>query len=191
MSPQLRTRRDGSVRQARYRALQWPVVLWLTLVWVALWRDLSPGTLALGVLVAVLVCLVFPLPPLRMRLRIRPLPLAWLVVRFGWDVVVSSIQVARVALRPRPPVNAVVQVDLVTPSDFVLTVVGEMTSLIPGSIVVEARRSTHTLFLHVLDVRDTEGAERFKRSVLAQEQRVLRAVGTLATDGGDPEGDAR
>lgn len=191
MSPQLRTRRDGSVRQARYRALQWPVVLWLTLVWVALWRDLSPGTLALGVLVAVLVCLVFPLPPLRMRLRIRPLPLAWLVVRFGWDVVVSSIQVARVALRPRPPVNAVVQVDLVTPSDFVLTVVGEMTSLIPGSIVVEARRSTHTLFLHVLDVRDTEGAERFKRSVLAQEQRVLRAVGTLSTDAGDPEGDAR
>ena len=73
--------------------------------------------------------------------------------------------------------NAVVEVNLRTPSDFVLTVVAEMTCLIPGSLVVEARRSTHTLFLHVLDVGDRAGAERFRASVLAQEARVVRALG--------------
>ncbi|MFS3127431.1 Na+/H+ antiporter subunit E [Nocardioides sp. Bht2] len=176
MSPELRTRRDGSVRPARYRSLQWPVVVWMTLVWMALWRSFTWGNAVLGVVVAVLICLVFPLPPLRMQLRPRPIQLAWLVIRFGWDVIVSSVQVAGVVLRPNRKLrNAVVQVDLTTPSDFVLTVVAEMTSLIPGSIVVEARRSTHTLFLHVLNVRNLAEVEKFRQAVLAQEQRVLAA----------------
>lgn len=188
MSPELRTRRDGSVRPARYRSLQWPVLIWLALVWMALWRSFTWGNALLGLAVAALVCLVFPLPPLRMRLRPRPIGLAWLVIRFAWDVVVSSVQVAGVVLRPRRQLrNAVVQVDLTTPSDFVLTVVAEMTSLIPGSIVVEARRSTHTLFLHVLNVRSLAEVETFRRAVLAQEQRVLRAFHSALPTSSDAE----
>ena len=178
MNPQLKTRRDGQVRPARYRSLQLPMLAWLTVVWVALWGDLSVLTVVGGFFVATIGCLVFPLPPLRLDVRIRILALLWLVVRFAADVVVSSVQVAWVVLRrSRPLRNAVVEVTLRTPSDFVLTVVAEMTCLIPGSLVVEARRSTHTLFLHVLDVGDRAGAERFRASVLAQEARVVRALG--------------
>lgn len=178
MSPQLKTRRDGQVRPARYRSLQLPMLVWLTVVWVALWGDISLLTVVGGFIVATVSCLVFPLPPLRLDLRVRPLSLLWLVARFAADVVVSSVQVARVVLRPsRPMRNAVVEVNLRTPSDFVLTVVAEMTCLIPGSLVVEARRSTHTLFLHVLDVGDLAGVERFRQSVLDQEARVVRALG--------------
>jgi multicomponent Na+:H+ antiporter subunit E len=178
VNPQLKTRRDGQVRPARYRSLQLPMLVWLTVVWVALWGDISVLTVVGGFLVATIGCLVFPLPPLRLDVRIRLLSLLWLVVRFAADVVVSSFQVAWVVLRPsRPLRNAVVEVNLRTPSDFVLTVVAEMTCLIPGSLVVEARRSTHTLFLHVLDIGDRAGAERFRTSVLAQEARVVRALG--------------
>jgi multicomponent Na+:H+ antiporter subunit E len=178
VSPQLKTRRDGQVRPARYRSLQLPVLGWLTLVWVALWGDISVMTVVGGFIVATVGCLVFPLPPLRLDLRVRPLPLLWLVVRFAADVVVSSVEVSWVVLRPRRPLrNAVVEVNLRTPSDFVLTLVAEMTCLIPGSLVVEARRSTHTLFLHVLDVGDGAGAERFRQSVLGLEARLVRALG--------------
>jgi len=178
MSPRLKTGRDGKVRPARHRSLQLPVLVWLTVVWVALWGDISVLIVVGGFVVAIFTCLVFPLPPLQLDLRIRPLPLLWLVTRFIADVVVSSVQVARVVLRPsRPLRNAVVEVNLRTPSDFVLTVVAEMTCLIPGSLVVEARRSTHTLFLHVLDVEDLAGVERFRQSVLDQETRVVRALG--------------
>lgn len=178
MSPQLKTRRDGQVRPARYRSLQLPMLVWLTLVWVALWGDISAMTVVGGFVVATIACLVFPLPPLRLDVRIRPLPLLWLVVRFVADIVVSSVQVARVVLRPsRSLTNAVVEVNLRTPSDFVLTVVAEMSCLIPGSLVVEARRSTHTLFLHVFDVKDLDAVERFRQSVLDQETRVVRALG--------------
>lgn len=179
MSPQMKTKRDGRVRPSRYHALQWPVLLWLTVIWVALWGEISFMTVVGGLIVSVLSCLIFPLPPLRLDVWVRPLPLVWLVVRFGWDVLVSSVQVAWVVLRPgrHPLRNAVVEVNLRTPSDFVMTVVSEMTCLIPGSLVIEARRSTHTLFLHVLDVKDLDDVERFRQSVLDQEARLVRALG--------------
>jgi len=166
------------MRPARRRALQIPVLIWLTVVWVALWGDLSTANVLSGLAVAVVVCFVFPLPPLQMGLRVRPIWLGWLVVRFLGDVVAASAQVAWVTLRfNRPPRNAVIEVDLRTDSDFVLTVVAEMVSLVPGSLVVEARRSTHTLFLHVLDAGDMAGVERMRTQVLALERRVVLAFG--------------
>jgi multicomponent Na+:H+ antiporter subunit E len=166
------------VRPSRYRSLQLPMLAWLRVVGVALWGALSLLTVLSGLLVAALASLVFPLPPLRLDVRVRPVALLVLVGRFMIDVVVSSLQVTRVVLRRgRPLRNAVVEVNLRTPSDFVLTIVAEMTCLIPGSVVVEARRSTHTLFIHVLDVGDVAGVERFRQGVLDQEARVVRALG--------------
>lgn len=163
---------------SRLRAVQVGVIAWLTVVWAALWGDLAPGTLVVGVVVGVVVCLVFPLPPLRMHLRVRPLRLGWLVLRFLGDLVAASAQVAWVTLQLRhQPRNAVIEVSLSTPSDFVLTVVAEMVSLVPGSLVVEARRSTHTLFLHVLDARDLAGVDRMRAQVHALERRVVLAFG--------------
>lgn len=176
MSPVLRTRKDGSTRPARYRAVQPPAVLWLTVVWLALWGELTPLLVVGGVLVAVLVCLAFPLPPIDIASGVRPLALAVLVGRFLVDVVRASVQVSGVVLRRRTVRNAVVAVDLESASDFVMTLVAAMLSLIPGSVVVEARRSTHTLYLHVLDVPDRERAEAFRRDALDLEQRVLRAL---------------
>ena len=168
-----------STTNRRRRSLQPWVLVWLTVVWVALWGDLSLLTVVYGVLVAVAVCLVFPLPRIGLELHVRPLHLAWLVMRFLGDVVVASAQVAWTTLQlRREPRNAVIEVQLRTPSDFVLTVVAEMTSLVPGSLVVEARRSTHTLFLHVLDARDQAGVDKMRRDVHALERRVVLALGS-------------
>lgn len=163
---------------ARRAAAQPSALVWLTLVWVALWGDLSFANVAGGLAVALLVTLVFPLPPVRMRIRLRLRWLVWLVVRFGADVVVASTQVAWLTLTLRgEPRNAIIAIRLRTDSELVLTLVGEMTSLVPGSIVVEARRSTRTLYLHVLDARDEEGIERMRRRTLALERRVVLALG--------------
>ncbi|UMG92759.1 Na+/H+ antiporter subunit E [Nocardioides sp. TF02-7] len=171
-------RPDELSRPPRVAGLQPAAVLWLAAVWVALWGDLSAFTVVGGLVVAVAVCLVFPFPRLRMRLRVRPLWLGWLVVRFLADVVVASVQVSWTTLQlRREPRNAVIEVDLRTDSDLVLTVVAEMTSLVPGSLVVEARRSTHTLFLHVLDAGDQRGVDKMRRQTFALERRVVMALG--------------
>ena len=178
MSPYVKQRRDGSISPRRLRSVQISVVLWLAVVWVAMWGDISIANVLGGLLVGAAVSFVFPLPPLRMQLQVRPLRLLWLVVHLLGSVVVASVEVSVLTLRfRRVPRNAVIEVDLRTASDFVLTVVAEMSSLVPGSIVVEARRSTHTLFLHVLDADNEEGAERMRRQVLALERRVVLALG--------------
>ncbi|GAA0984288.1 Na(+)/H(+) antiporter subunit E [Nocardioides aquaticus] len=160
---------------SRLRLLQWPVVLWLTLVWCALWGSASPKILLSGALVGVAVCVVFPLPRLRADGVVRPWPLLVLLGRFLVDVVVASVRVSVTTLRPGHPRSAIVQVDLATSSDLVLTVVAELVSLVPGAVVIETRRSTHTLFLHVLDAPDPAAVEESRAAALAQEQRVLRA----------------
>ncbi len=170
---------DGAApAPGRIQRLRLPTLAWLTLVWVALWGEVSVFNLVSGLLVAIAVGLVFPLPRLGMHLRVRPLRLAWLVLHFLGDVVVASAQVAWTTLQfGRQPVNAVIEVDLRTHSDFVLTVVAEMVSLVPGSLVVEARRATHTLFLHVLDARDQTGVDKMLVQVFALERRVVLAFG--------------
>ncbi|HEY1134358.1 MAG TPA: Na+/H+ antiporter subunit E [Nocardioides sp.] len=176
MSPQMRTTRSGKQRPARYRSVQWPMVLVLAGVWWVLWGSYSLFSLLGGVVVAVLVSVVFPLPPLRMRARIHPWAAVVLVARFHWDVFRASAQVAWLTISPpKPLTSALVEVKLRTESDFVLTVVAQLVSLVPGSVVVEAHRGSHTLYLHALDVKDEADIERVRQSVLAQEARVHRA----------------
>ena len=183
MSPQLKVRRDGTTRPARYRVLQPWSLLWLTLFWAGLWGSFSLGNLLLGLAIAVLVSWTFPLPPVDLGSRVRVLPLLKLLAIFLVDVVRASIQVSAVVLRRRQVRNAVVTVDLHSESDFVLTGVAAMLTLVPGSVVVEARRSTHTLFLHVLDADDVADVERFRAQALALERRFLAAFEPL---GGSP-----
>ncbi|WP_299053874.1 Na+/H+ antiporter subunit E [uncultured Nocardioides sp.] len=163
--------------------LQWPMVLWLTLVWAALWGSVAPLILVSGVLVGVLVSLVFPLPPLRAAPRVHLWGVLVLLGRFVVDLVVASAQVVWVTLRPGTARSAVIEVDLVTDSDLVMTFTAQLVSLVPGSVIVEARRSTHTLFLHVLDVTDETQVDDARKRVLEQEQRVLRAFTSPAGTG--------
>lgn len=188
----MHTTKDGVLRPSRYRALQPLPLLWLTLLWCTLWGSFSPMMLVSGVGVSVLVCIVFPLPPLRADLSVRPWRALLLVLGFLRDVVRASIEVTGVVLRRRGVRNAVVEVDLASSSDFVLTGVAAMLSLVPGSVVVEVRRSTHTLFLHVLDVSDAAGAERFRQKALEVERQFLAAfpqrfphAGSTRTEGKD------
>jgi len=159
-------------------------------VWVALWQDLSVANVLAGLLVATVVSLVFPLPRLRLATKVHPLHLAVLVLRFLFDVVLASFQVAWLTLQfGRRPKGAVFAANLRSHSDFVLTLVAQMTSLVPGSLAVEVRRHTHTLYVHVLDLGPHD-VEHFRRRVLAQERRVLLALGEdLGAPVTDTQGD--
>lgn len=186
----MRMTRNGKLKPVRYRAVQpWPMI-WLVLFWMGLWGSWSPSIVLSGVAVAFAASLAFPLPPVSIGAKVRLLPLLWLILHFLFDVLRASILVSKVVLRRRPVRNAIVTVDLHSDSDFVLTAVAAMLTLVPGSIVVEARRSTHTLYLHVLDVDDEAAVERFRAEAFAVEQRFLRAFVPLA-DEDHPEGPAR
>lgn len=158
----------------------WPTTVWLTIVWVLLWGDLSVANVLAGLALALVVTVLLPLPPIGWGGRLRPLGLARLVLVFARDVVVASAQVAAHAFRREPPRGAVIGVRMRASSDLYLTMTAELCSLVPGSVVVEAHRLTSTLYLHILDVRTSGGIEAARQAVLDQEERVLRAFGSDA-----------
>lgn len=152
---------------------------WLVLVWVMLWGTWSVGTILAGVVVAVGIAVLLPLPRVALDRHVRPFRLFRLLLVFLRDLVVASVHVAWLAVRPGPaPRNAVVGVRLQTESDLVLTIVTEMLTLVPGSVVIEVSQAEHTLYAHVLDMPDVAHVDEFRGRVLELEERVVRAIGS-------------
>lgn len=175
-----RTRRKAAIR-ARRRTLQWPMLVALVLIWVLFWGDLSFANVLSGLLVAVIVAMVFPLPPIRFAGRLRPFGVLRLLGRFVTDLVAASFGVAWQALNARhQPMTAIIEVRLHARSDLYLTLTAELLSLIPGSVVVEADRPNWTLYLHVLGARTDDDVARARARALAQEERLVRALASDA-----------
>lgn len=162
----------------RRRTLQPRAIATIALAWMLLWDRVSWGNLVNGVLVGLFVTLAFPLPSIEFQGRLRPHRVVWLIVLFLADLVAASWQVLRLALGRRRPRNAVIEVQLRSRSDFYLTLTAELVALVPGSVVVDARRSTSVLYLHLLDIERQGAIEHQRRHVLAVEERVVRAFGS-------------
>jgi multicomponent Na+:H+ antiporter subunit E len=172
--------RSRSLRVGRVR-IGWLTVLWLAVLWVLLWGELSVGNLLAGLVVGILVTVLLPLPAIGFRGRVRPLGVLRLVGHFVVDLVLASVQVALIALHPsRTPTGAVIGVHLRSESDLYLAFTAELSTLVPGSLVVEAHRRNGMLYLHVLDVESMGGIEAVRSGVLAIEERVLRALASDA-----------
>ncbi|KAB1909993.1 Na+/H+ antiporter subunit E [Micromonospora sp. AMSO1212t] len=165
------TRRD----RWRNRAI---AVTGLVTVWVLLWGTFSWANVLSGLVVAAVLLVVFPLPPVTFAGRIRPVPLLRFVVRFLYDLVVASAQVAWLAVRSKHPQSAIIAVPLRVNTDLNLTLNAEALSLVPGSLILEADRSTGTLYVHVIGIRSLDEVERFRSGVLELEERIIAAVGS-------------
>jgi multicomponent Na+:H+ antiporter subunit E len=150
----------------------------LTAVWVLLWGRATWLNVLGGLIVATVILTVFPLPPVSYGGRVRPAAMLRLIGRFLTDLVAASAQIAWLAFRiGHVPRSAVIAVPLRVPSDLNLTLTAEALSLVPGSLIVEVDRDGGILFVHVLGLRDRADAERFRRSVLELETRIVDAFG--------------
>ncbi|KNC18457.1 cation:proton antiporter [Arthrobacter sp. RIT-PI-e] len=158
-----------------------PLVLWLVLVWGALWQDFGLGNLVFGALIAYVIVNFFYLPPVELTGRFNPLLLVPFLGRFLFQLVTASFEVFWLALTKGPTLrNAVVAVQLRSHSDILVTATGHAISLIPGSLVLEVDRSTSTLYLHALNVSNEADADAIRRDVRATEAWLIRILGSRA-----------
>ena len=153
---------------------------WLFAVWILLIRDLSAVSIGGGVLIAVGLQIFFPMPHVNPVKRFRPFQVAWLALRFGWDLLASAFQVAYVVLRQKPARPQIIEVEMITRSEFYLTMASAMTCLVPGSLVVRARINPSRVTLHVLDRELSKGAQGVEKSLHALEMRIVKALGSKA-----------
>ncbi|WP_432519561.1 Na+/H+ antiporter subunit E [Kineococcus sp. SYSU DK006] len=163
-----------------------PVLLWLVVLWLLLWGDVSWANVLSGLALALLVTVVLPMPRVDLAVRVRPLRIARLLARFAVDLVRASAQVAWLACRPgRQPRNSVVRVPLHSGSDLFVAMTAEVVSLVPGSLILEigapsAREGQGVLYVHALGAGDERARERTRREVLLTERRIVRTFATTA-----------
>ena len=171
----------GSARAAHRLRHQFTLLIWLVVVWILLWGTWSWANVLSGLVVALAVTTLLPLPPVVGRARLRPHAVLAFVGHFLLDLVVSGAQVAWRSVGPGgAPRGAIVRVQLRADSDLLLTMVAETVSLVPGSLVLDLDREQRQLAVHLLHVADAADVDRQKAAVLATEDRVVRAFGAPA-----------
>ncbi|WP_122820723.1 Na+/H+ antiporter subunit E [Varibaculum vaginae] len=153
---------------------------WLFVVWMLLIRDLSAVSICGGLLIALALQIFSPMPHVNPVKSFRPLRVTWLILRFAWDLLASAFQVAYVVLRSKPARPQMIEVEMVTRSEFYLTMASAMTCLVPGSLVVRAQINPSRVVLHVLDGKLSGGARGVEKSLHALEMRIVKALGSRA-----------
>lgn len=170
----------------RRRTQRWttgpPLVIGLVVLWLLLWRSVEPLTILTGIVVAVVVVRLFELPPVPHVGRFRPVAAAGLAGWFLLQVLGASVQVSAQAFAALVPAgrsrSGIIAVQLRTRDDLVLTLTGVITSLIPGTVVVEVDRAESVLYLHVLRGGTPERLEAARQAALDTERRIVHAIGS-------------
>jgi multicomponent Na+:H+ antiporter subunit E len=149
---------------------------WLTLVWILLWGTFSAANVASGLMIAAVITVLLPLPRVPVEGRLRPLAFLRLLVYVAYSLVLSSCQVAWLAIRPGPPPStAVLRAHLAIKSDLVLSLAVGVITLIPGSVVVEIDQARRLIYVHVIDVGSEKAVSNFYRGVKTVERLMVAA----------------
>ena len=158
------------------RHVSFSMTAWLLIVWLTVFGSLDWIVVLGGVLVAIGVQVVFPLPIMPALWQLRPLSFIVLAVRFLYDLLVAGVQVSWLVVSRHPHEDGIVKCPVRSDNPVYMTMVAAMTSMVPGTIVIEASRDEKELYLHVLDMKTHGGIAGVRREVYAQEKRVLLAV---------------
>lgn len=155
------------------RRVAWWRVVTLAIVWVLLWRDPSPGTLAAGVGIGLIVELVVPRSP--RAARVSPVGVARFVVRYLGLVVASTARVAWEVVTPRNERvrEGIVAVPLRTRTTTATLLVANAITYTPGTLTIEVSGDPPTLYVHVLHF---ESPEQVAADVRRIEDLVLAAL---------------
>jgi len=165
----------------RFALRAW-VLCWLILVWMLLWGNISPANVLSGLAIALVITVLLPLPPVPIEGRLHPVSLMRLVVKVAYYLVLSSLQVAWLAIRPGPPpTTAVLRAHLALKSDLVLALAVNVINLIPGSIVLEIDQTRRMIYVHVIDVGSERSVNRFYHQI-AEVERLMIASFERAAD---------
>lgn len=134
-----------------------PLSVAIFFVWLLLNNSVASGHLVLALLFAV------SLPIMTQRFwpektgKLKLIPAIRLLVVVLWDILLASINVAKLILGPVSKIKpAFVEIPLDLQDPFVGTILASIVSLTPGTVSIDIDRSRWVLQVHALNVDDTE-----------------------------------
>jgi multicomponent Na+:H+ antiporter subunit E len=148
----------------------------LTALWLLAWGQLSLANVVSGVAVAAALLVAFP--PSRARpapVRVDVLAVGRLAGHIAVQLVTSNIVMTREVLRPRSTIRpGVLAHRLQRPSEHVVTLMTSVIALSPGTMTVDVDRTSSTIYVHFLFLRDVAAA----RASLGHLERLAAAAVT-------------
>ena len=142
------------------------LLIWLTVLWVALWADLTLGNVLGGLVVAlVVVGVARPTGVTGLeRTYFRPISALVYAAYFLWQLLKANFVVAWEIITPRLKLNrAIIAVPMHTTSAGVVTLIANSVTLTPGTLTIYVAEEfssdgdivERTLFVHVLHFIDS------------------------------------
>lgn len=134
-------------------------ILALTLVYLALTANLELLNVIVGLLVGTAVTFLMPTNNTQFHPRHWP-QLIWALIRYiflvAGDLIVSGIQVARIVLSPKMPIQpGIIAIPAKTKSDLATALSAHEITLTPGEFVVEIDEEG-VMYTHVLNIENAE-----------------------------------
>lgn len=144
-------------------------------MWNVLYGEFSWGNTIAGFILGLIIVLGLPLPQMPVStLKIRWLPLINLLLFFTADLVVSSLRVSWLAIRPAPqPPSAIIEVPMQVQEDVVFTLAIALLNLTPGGTVTDIDTRGRKLTMHILDARSPEAIAEAERDVEKLEKSLI------------------
>lgn len=160
------------------------ILVWITVLWLGLWHDVSVANVLSGLAVGAAVLLIAGQSPLldrddRDRLRVSPLRTLHFAGFVLYKLIEANLFLAWEILTPENDINVgVVAVPLRTESRVAAMVVANVITLTPGTITIESLGSPPVLYVNVMHLHDLDEV---RRDLLHIEELSVRAFGSLAS----------
>lgn len=161
-------------------------IAWLTAVWTALWGSVTPANVGSGLLAALVVVRLFPLPSDRSPVWVlRPVAALRFALWFSWKLIEANIAMLWEVLTPtdysRP---GVIAVPIGECSPGIATLIANAISLTPGTLTLEIQGKPPVLYIHVMHLDDPDDV---RRDVHRLESLVVAAFGSGVAPSDDAE----
>jgi multicomponent Na+:H+ antiporter subunit E len=165
------------------------MMLWLTVLWIALWGSITWANVAGGLAVAVAVVLFARLDAASLKTTyFRPQWAAWYVLVLAWKLIDSNVRLAYEILTPGISTHTgTIAVPMRGGSEAVINLVANSITLTPGTMTIDIKRwdvdgdgiddgeeDSVVLYIHGMYTRDIEAV---RHDVLRLEALALRAFG--------------
>lgn len=154
------------------------LVIWLVIVWMLLWGTFDVATAVYGLIVALAVLVLFPLPSHPWNIFRRPHRLVVLVVYVGIDLFSSALRFVAESVRASGKVSAaIIAVPVLSDVDHVIASAANVVSLAPGTFVLQIDRTNGIWYVYTSGVRTPEAAHNAYDDVIDMQRIVVWAFG--------------
>lgn len=158
------------------------ILIWLIVLWVLLWDDISAANMLSGLIGGALVLVLAKLPRINLDAdpdhvaRVNVPMTIWFGLFFLYKLVESNLLLAWEIVTPKNSINTgMIAVSLRTESKVAMLVVSSVITLTPGTLTIEVLGKPPVLYVNVLHLHDIE---RVRRDLLKIEELSVRAFGS-------------